>query len=679
MANFSELIITTKGHELKTRILAGDLATEERTPLTKIVTSSAVYQLSDIEALTSLDGIQQETLVSSVTKTNQQTIRIHGVMNNNDLTTGYRLNTVGVFFKFPDDPQEYLYGATIHIGTFEEPNADFIFPFNGQSSTGMIFNLEVEIGNADKISLVVDPAAVVTVQMLEGIKILITNIAKSLDMHKNDVDVHEKAFDKHNLDPNANPAAINKHNKDPDAHDGIQRDIETLQGKVPTPTREHQMIISDVNNPENRRYQLLDVNSRAQPVTFFTHENEFNGLRLNFGTPTSFVPQSVVIRGGTANFPTSITSGTAVATIASGNTHFIPNAGILGRFERLPTPFPASLTHFVDWRNNTLVPRHGGFTLTSHDTTTVADYWGTANSARENQAVANSRIVANMRILPQAGAMSIRFKIRRNRALTGNLWILSENPDFQTNSQANGGINITGSGNVVSIGFIRSGQLVDSGVHTGITLNDNRWRDILFTWTGAASGAWRFFVDGRLIHSGTSVSGTGGTNNGGTRATTEFMRMANAADAGAFTLGDVEIYNSVIEPSIFNLETWGVPRFLTAFTQNALGASTGVNLGSFISGEGPILGSFTGTGEINVGFAPSVVMFMRDTIAMDNQHGISSAPLINAPIGVDVRINLQPSNSQNVNSNIVVSKTATGFNVSHVPTALVPIRYVLWR
>jgi len=166
MANFSNLITTAQGHALNAAILAGEVLTEPQSPFTRIVTSSAVYQLSELEALTTLSEIQQQTLVSGVTRQNETTVQIHGGMNNSDLTVGYRLNTVGVYFQWPNDAQEYLFGAAIHKPTPEEPSAEFIFPFNGSTTTGLIFDLLASVGNADNISLDVNPAATVTIIQL---------------------------------------------------------------------------------------------------------------------------------------------------------------------------------------------------------------------------------------------------------------------------------------------------------------------------------------------------------------------------------------------------------------------------------------------------------------------------------------------------------------------------------
>ena len=129
MANSSNLITTAKGHELIVRILAGEIQTESQTPFTRIIASSAVHQMSELKGLTTIDQIQQETLISSVTCRNQTAVEIRGGMDNSNLQVGYRLNTVGVYFRNPMDNNEYLFGTDIHKSTPEEPPANFIFPY----------------------------------------------------------------------------------------------------------------------------------------------------------------------------------------------------------------------------------------------------------------------------------------------------------------------------------------------------------------------------------------------------------------------------------------------------------------------------------------------------------------------------------------------------------------------
>ena len=168
MANFSQLITTTRGQGFMSRVLDGEFAGQTQTPFTRIVTSSAVYQMSELESLTELTNIRQETLVSSVTRQDESTVIIHGGVDNSGLNVGYRLAAVGVYFLDTNDGQEYLFGVAIHIPTTEEPNPDFIFPFNGLTITGMMFDLIAKVGNADNISLEANSAVFVTVGDLEA-------------------------------------------------------------------------------------------------------------------------------------------------------------------------------------------------------------------------------------------------------------------------------------------------------------------------------------------------------------------------------------------------------------------------------------------------------------------------------------------------------------------------------
>lgn len=222
MANFSNLITTARGHALVSAILAGEIATEPQTPFTRIVTSSAIYQLSELEGLSDLSEIQQEPLVSAVVRQNETTVQIHGGMNNSELTVGYRLNSVGVYFTDPADRQEYLFGVAVHIPTAEQPNADFIAPFNGSTTTGLIFDLIASVGNADNMSLEVNPAATVTIIQLQN----------AINEHNRDLDAHQGLLEPHNQDPMAHGPAINNHNTSSTAHQDMRLALTNLSSKV---------------------------------------------------------------------------------------------------------------------------------------------------------------------------------------------------------------------------------------------------------------------------------------------------------------------------------------------------------------------------------------------------------------------------------------------------------------
>jgi hypothetical protein len=177
MAQFQNVIITTKGQALMAKMMAG----VGNVRFTKINTSSTTYTTAQLEGLTSLSNIKQTTLVSKVTRTNNTAIKIEGAINNASLSTGYLCQTVGVYAIDPDEG-EILYGVTIVNG-----QADYIPAFNGVTSTGIKFELVISVGNAASVTLQVDPAAVATVGDLDEIYSQIADLQSYVGYTEEDI------------------------------------------------------------------------------------------------------------------------------------------------------------------------------------------------------------------------------------------------------------------------------------------------------------------------------------------------------------------------------------------------------------------------------------------------------------------------------------------------------------
>jgi hypothetical protein len=177
MAQFQNVVITTRGQALMAKMMAGT----GNVQFTRIATSSQVYTASQLEALTSLANQRQTTLVSRVIRVNNTSIRIEGAINNATLATGYFCQTVGVFALDPQEG-EILYGVTIVVG-----QADWIPPFNNTTSTGIRFELVIAVGNAANVSLQVDPAAVATVGDLDRIYAQIADIQGFIGYTEDDI------------------------------------------------------------------------------------------------------------------------------------------------------------------------------------------------------------------------------------------------------------------------------------------------------------------------------------------------------------------------------------------------------------------------------------------------------------------------------------------------------------
>jgi hypothetical protein len=163
MAEFKQIIITEKGQALLAKMMTGASGVQ----YVDIVASSHAYTMDELEALVTLQNVMQTTLVSNVTRTSPTAVKIEGAMNNIALTEGYYCRTVGVSAMDPDEGK-ILYGVTI------TDTPDYIPAFNGVTNTGLMLELIISVGNADSVTLEVDPAAVATVAQLVPINSAIT-------------------------------------------------------------------------------------------------------------------------------------------------------------------------------------------------------------------------------------------------------------------------------------------------------------------------------------------------------------------------------------------------------------------------------------------------------------------------------------------------------------------------
>lgn len=151
MAKMKRSIVTNDGQSLMAKLLAG-----EKVTFTKVVFSSQIYAEEQLQTLSSIAGIKQESLVSRITRTNANAVQVETSITNDELTSGYYLNTIGLYAKGADDV-EVLYSATI------AEEADYIPTYNGITSTGIFIKLITTVSNSVNVSINVDPSAVATI------------------------------------------------------------------------------------------------------------------------------------------------------------------------------------------------------------------------------------------------------------------------------------------------------------------------------------------------------------------------------------------------------------------------------------------------------------------------------------------------------------------------------------
>ena len=147
---FSTFTITNKGQALMAKLMLGT----GKMRFTAIRTSSTAYAQQDLLGLTALSNIKQTATISDVVAVNNVSIRIRGAIDNSELTTGYNIQTIGVYATDPDEG-EILYAVARAL------TSGYMPPNNGVTASGANFDFIPTVASASTV-LQIDPAGVAT-------------------------------------------------------------------------------------------------------------------------------------------------------------------------------------------------------------------------------------------------------------------------------------------------------------------------------------------------------------------------------------------------------------------------------------------------------------------------------------------------------------------------------------
>ena len=189
MAEYSKLVITNDGQALMAKMIAGS----GNIDFTKICSSSTQYQENQLQSLTALSNIKQTTLVSKVSRTNNVAIKVEAAFSNVDITTGYYMRTLGLYAVDPDKG-EILYAVCI-----ETSNNCYMPPYNGVTVSAAYIQLYTTVGNADSVSLEVNPGAYATIGDIQALEAEIADLKAFVgytdgDIYGVEVDFKNKKF-----------------------------------------------------------------------------------------------------------------------------------------------------------------------------------------------------------------------------------------------------------------------------------------------------------------------------------------------------------------------------------------------------------------------------------------------------------------------------------------------------
>lgn len=203
MAEFSKLVITNKGRALLAKMIAGSGNIE----FTKVSASSTTYTDEQLEGLTSLSNVNQTSLISKVTRTNEVAIKVETTFTNAELTVGYYMKALGLYAVDPDEG-EILYAVT------RETSGNCYMPaYNGVTVSGAYVQLVTAVGNAENVSLEVDQAAVATIGDVQELQKRIADLEAFIgypdydDIYGVEVDFANKKFTRLSGAVNRTPGA----------------------------------------------------------------------------------------------------------------------------------------------------------------------------------------------------------------------------------------------------------------------------------------------------------------------------------------------------------------------------------------------------------------------------------------------------------------------------------------
>ena len=299
MAEFSKLVVTRKGQALIAKILAG---TATDIDFVSVAASDASYSVDELEGLESLSAIMQESEISRKTRTNEVAVKVETAFSNTDLTVGYHMRTLGLFANDPDE------GKILYAATVETSGNCYMPPYNGITVSGAYIQLITTVGNADNVSLEVNPGAIATIGDIQYLQTQINDIKIFIGLdeggagghmtaavtdetgvhglrYKNDelqIETTDESGKKKWQAAGGGASAVNAHNEDEEAHADIRLAVKNAQDAADKAVEAISKIAYTVDVVPTQNGSLTYTGGVLTPVW-----NSFNPATLKISGQTS--------------------------------------------------------------------------------------------------------------------------------------------------------------------------------------------------------------------------------------------------------------------------------------------------------------------------------------------------------------------------------------------------------
>jgi len=145
-ADFNTGVLTTRGLALLAKWQLGTV-----TPtITRAVIGSGTYTSG--ESITDRTALKSQKLsvgISTKYVQNGSTVLLKAIFDNTTVTTGFRVTEIGIYAIDPDIG-EILYSMAV---TADAANADYLPAYNGTYPSTIVFNYQIEVGNASSVTI----------------------------------------------------------------------------------------------------------------------------------------------------------------------------------------------------------------------------------------------------------------------------------------------------------------------------------------------------------------------------------------------------------------------------------------------------------------------------------------------------------------------------------------------
>lgn len=175
MAEFSKLVTTKKGHALIAKMLAA--SGEVDINFTRIIASDKQFDTTQIDQLENEESLSPEKQSGSITKlerVNDVAVKIETSFSNTELTEGYYMRSLGLMAQDPDDG-EILFAITIEV-----TGQCWMPAYNAVSVSGVYIQMVATVGNADNVTVEINPGASATVGDVQALQAQIDVIKEQI-------------------------------------------------------------------------------------------------------------------------------------------------------------------------------------------------------------------------------------------------------------------------------------------------------------------------------------------------------------------------------------------------------------------------------------------------------------------------------------------------------------------